>query len=63
MKSYKHDGIKAFLLACGCTGSVRGSLIDCARAIEEPLLRSLMDSTFISYGGPDEAFRGACTLP
>jgi hypothetical protein len=31
-------------------------MIDCARALDEPLLRSLMQSTFISYGGPDEAF-------
>jgi hypothetical protein len=31
-------------------------MIDCARASGEPLLRSLMQSTFISYGGPDEAF-------
>jgi TIR domain-containing protein len=31
-------------------------MIDCAQALGEPLLRSMMQSTFISYGGPDEAF-------
>jgi len=31
-------------------------MIDCARALGEPFIKRLMQSTFISYGAPDEAF-------
>jgi len=41
---------------CGVPDVFATYMIDCARACTEPILRSLMQSTFISYGGPDEAF-------
>jgi len=56
MKSYLHPGLKTFMTACGVPEIFATYMIDCARAVGEPLLRILMQSTFISYGGPDEAF-------
>jgi len=56
MKSYLHSGLRLFMTACGVPEIFATYMIDCARASGEPLLRSLMQSTFISYGGPDEAF-------
>jgi hypothetical protein len=56
MKSYRHPKLKQFITDCGVPEIFAEYMIDCARACDEPLLRSLMRSTFISYGGPDEAF-------
>jgi hypothetical protein len=56
MKSYPHPGLKRFLIDCGVPEIFAEYMIDCARALGEPLMKSLMQSTFISYGGPDEAF-------
>jgi uncharacterized protein YjbI with pentapeptide repeats len=56
IKSYQHPNLKQFMLDCGVPPIFVEYMIDCARAIDESLLRSLMQSTFISYGGPDEAF-------
>jgi TIR domain/Pentapeptide repeats (8 copies) len=56
MRSYQHPGLKRFLLDCGVPAIFAEYMIDCARALREPLLRSMMQSTFISYGGPDERF-------
>jgi len=56
MKSYQHPGLKRFLLDCGVPEIFAMYMIDCARAIDEPLWKALMQTTFISYGRPDEAF-------
>lgn len=56
MRSYTHPHLKQFLLDCGVPQLFAEYMIDCAWALGEPILRSLMQSTFISYGGPDEAF-------
>lgn len=56
MRSYTHPGLKQFLVDCGVPQIFAEYMIDCAWALGEPLLRSLMQSTFISYGGPDEPF-------
>jgi hypothetical protein len=56
MRSYQHPGLKRFLLDCGVPAIFAEYMVDCARALREPLLRSMMQSTFISYGGPDERF-------
>ncbi|WP_084466638.1 toll/interleukin-1 receptor domain-containing protein [Nocardia arthritidis] len=56
VKSYRHMNLKRFMLECGVPPIFAEYMIDCARALSEPFLRSLMQSTFISYGGPDEAF-------
>jgi hypothetical protein len=56
MRSYDHPGLKRFMVDCGIPSLFAEYMIDCARALDEPMLRNLMRSTFISYGGPDEAF-------
>jgi hypothetical protein len=56
IRSYQHSGLKRFLLDCGVPAIFAEYMIDCARALREPLWRTLMQSTFISYGGPDERF-------
>jgi len=56
MKSYMHPKLKLFLIDCGVPQIFAEYMIDCARALGEPLMKSLMQSTFISYGGPDETF-------
>jgi hypothetical protein len=56
MKSYRNRRLKSFMLDCGVPPLFATYMIDCAIALGEPLLRSLMQSTFISYGSPDEAF-------
>lgn len=56
MKSYLHPNLRPFMTDCGVPEIFATYMIDCARASGDPLLRSLMQSTFISYGGPDELF-------
>ncbi|MER6982363.1 toll/interleukin-1 receptor domain-containing protein, partial [Streptomyces carpinensis] len=56
MKSYKHPRLKRFMSECGVPSLFAEYMIDCARALGDSLIRRLMQSTFISYGGPDEAF-------
>ena len=56
IKSYNHPKFKQFMLDCGVPPIFAEYMIDCARAVDEPLLRTLMQTTFISYGGPDEGF-------
>jgi hypothetical protein len=56
IRSYRHPKLKQFMLACGVPSIFVEYMIECARAVDESVLRSLMQSTFISYGGPDEAF-------
>ena len=56
IKSYQTPGFKNFMLDCGVPEIFAMYMIDCAQAMNEPLLRAIMQSTFISYGGPDEAF-------
>ena len=56
MKSYRHPGLKTFMVACGVPEIFATYMIDCAHALGQPILRALMQSTFISYGGPDEKF-------
>ena len=56
MRSYAHPGLKRFMLDCGVPEVFAEYMIDCAKAMDLPLLRRMMQSTFISYGAPDEAF-------
>lgn len=56
IKSYRHPRLQQFMIDCGVPPIFATYMIDCARAVNEPMLRSLLQSTFISYGGPDEAF-------
>ena len=56
MRSHHHPSLKQFMVDCGVPEIFSLYMIDCAEALEEPVLRMIMQSTFISYGGPDEAF-------
>jgi len=56
VKSHHHAGFRQFMTDCGVPGLFSEFMIDCARATDLDLLRRLMQSTFISYGGPDEKF-------
>jgi hypothetical protein len=56
MKSYYHPRLRSFMLKCGVPALFVEYQIECARALGDSILESLMQSTFISYGGPDERF-------
>lgn len=56
VRSYLHPRFRQFMVDCGVPTLFSEFMVDCARASDEQLLRGLMQSTFISYGGPDEAF-------
>lgn len=55
LRSSHHSGLKRFLVDCGVPPLVAEFTIAAAEA-EGDALAGLMRSTFISYGGPDEAF-------
>jgi hypothetical protein len=56
IRSYRHVHLKRFMVDCGVPEIFAEYMIDCAKALDMPLLRGMMQSTFISYGGPDERF-------
>lgn len=56
IRSYEYPKFEQFMLDCGIPPIFVEYMIDCARATGDSFLRSLMQSTFISYGGPDEKF-------
>lgn len=55
-RSLEEPSLKAFLLAAGMAHIFVEFMVDCARSLSEVDLFSMTQSTFISYGGPDEAF-------
>ena len=55
LRSCRHPGLKRFLVDCGVPPLMAEFTIVAAEA-EGDALGSLMRSTFISYGGPDEPF-------
>lgn len=55
LRSYRHPGLKRFLVDCGVPPVVAEYTIAAAEA-EGDGLQTLMRSTFISYGAPDEPF-------
>ncbi len=54
--TYPHPQLQRFMTDCGVPDIFATYMIVCAHALNEADLRSLMQSTFISYGGPDEPF-------
>jgi uncharacterized protein YjbI with pentapeptide repeats len=56
LKSHHHPRFRQFITDCGVPHLFSEFMIDCARASDDRMLMELMQSTFISYGGPDEAF-------
>jgi hypothetical protein len=56
MKSYKHPRLESFMVDCGLPQVFAEHMIEGAKALGDDVLHELMQSTFISFGGPDEAF-------
>ncbi|NTX56977.1 toll/interleukin-1 receptor domain-containing protein [Myxococcus sp. CA039A] len=56
MRSLRAVNLKDFLLRSGMPGVFVEYMVECARSLDERGLFSLMQTTFISYGGPDTAF-------
>jgi len=54
--SLRAPRLKKFLLQAGHPEVFAEFMVDCARSIREVDLFSIMQTTFISYGSPDEAF-------
>jgi hypothetical protein len=63
MRSHSHPNLRQFMVDCGVPEVFATYMIDCARALEEPLLRMLMQSTFISYGARTKVLQDACMTP
>jgi hypothetical protein len=51
-----HDRLKAFIVTIGMPDTIAEWIIEAARALDPLDLFSLMQSSFISYGVPDEKF-------
>jgi Pentapeptide repeats (9 copies) len=51
-----HNRLKAFLVTIGMPDTIAEWMIEAARALDPLDLFTLMQSTFISYGAPDEKF-------
>lgn len=56
VKSVNEPRLKDFLRCAGMPDVFAEYMIDCARSLDPTLAFSLLQSTFLSYGGPDEAF-------
>jgi uncharacterized protein YjbI with pentapeptide repeats len=56
LKIDPHPALRRFLENCGMSKVAVMYLIDSIRSLDPTQLRSLMQSTFISYGAPDEEF-------
>lgn len=56
LASVRNPRLKVFLVRAGVPGVFVEYLVDCARSMSEVDMRSMLQSTFISYGQPDEAF-------
>ena len=56
MRSYTHPRLKEFMATCGVPWIFVEYMVDCAKAEKTDDVGTLMQSTFISYGQPDDAF-------
>lgn len=56
VRSVNEPRLKDFLRRAGMADVFVEYMVDCARSLEPGLIFTLLQSTFISYGGPDEAF-------
>ena len=56
IRSHTHPRIQRFLMECGVPWIFAEYMIDCAKAVTDQDVRALMQSTFISYGQPDDPF-------
>lgn len=55
-RSLRHPGLHGFLVAAGWPDVLATYVIDCCRSVDPQEMFSMLQSTFISYGQPDEAF-------
>jgi uncharacterized protein YjbI with pentapeptide repeats len=56
VRSVNEPLLKDFLRRSGMPDVFAEYMVDCARSLQPAVVFSLLQSTFISYGGPDEAF-------
>jgi len=56
LMSVRHPKLKDFVMRAGIPGVFAEYMVDCARSIKSGDLISMLQSTFISFGGPDEPF-------
>jgi len=56
IRSHRNPRLKRFIVDCGVPEIFAEYMIDCANALDISLKKMLMQSTFISYGTPDESF-------
>jgi TIR domain/Pentapeptide repeats (8 copies) len=56
LASVRNPRLKDFLLRSGMPGVFVEYMVDCARSLRDVDVREMLQSTFISYGHPDEAF-------
>lgn len=55
-RSLRTPNLERFLFQCGVPPVVITYLLECAQELDPRFLMNLLQSTFISYGSPDEAF-------
>lgn len=55
-RSIHEPELKPFLRRTGMPDVFVEYMVDCARSLDRGIMFNLLQSTFISYGGPDEAF-------
>lgn len=55
-RSLQEPELKSFLRRTGMPDVFVEYMVDCARSLDRGIMFNLLQSTFISYGGPDEAF-------
>jgi len=56
VQSVREPRLKDFLRGTGMPDVFVEYMVDCAKSLSPELVFSMLQSTFISYGGPDEAF-------
>jgi hypothetical protein len=56
LRSLRAPSLKEFLLRTGMPAVFADYMVNCARSIDERGVSSMLQSTFITYGAPDEAF-------
>lgn len=56
VKSLRAPNLKDFLLRAGMQETFAEYMIECAKSLGGSIMKRMLQSTFVSYGGPDEAF-------
>ncbi|HEV2755511.1 MAG TPA: toll/interleukin-1 receptor domain-containing protein [Actinomycetota bacterium] len=56
MRSYRHHGLKTFMIKCGVPEIFAEYMIEVAKAVGGQGVSKLLQSTFVRFGGRDEGF-------